>query len=214
MNNLKIHTEKLIQAYKDGESMNAIANVFGTHATTIKRILEKNNIELRHDRKKAGECYVQDGEKLIEWAKAQGRLVTKTELAEIVGRHRLSPSYFKKYPELNQYVKTYEQNELQDYYQQLYNWLQKNEIPYKPNDKQALGVIVTALLSGQYTNMAIQIDIKPKCVSKKRYSDMMLQKLRKANEAGIVILFLKEEHFKDLNCIKGLLDSLKYSEER
>lgn len=206
--------ETMINEYNNGLSLNEIAKKHKTYPTSVKRILERQGVELRHDITEKGSIYVKDGEKLIEWAKAQGRLVTKAELAKVIGKTRLSHSYFVKYPELGQYVTMYEQNELNDYTEQLHKWLQKNDIPYKPNDRKTLGVTVSALLLGSYENMAIQIDIKPKCVSKKRYKDIMLRKLRKANEAKVIILFLKEEHFKDLDCIKGLLDSLKYSEER
>ena len=214
MGKLKLNNEAIIEAYNNSESMNSIAKRFNTYPTTIKRILERNKVELRHDTIKTGSLIVKDGEKLIEWAKAQGRLVTKAELAKVLGKTRLSHSYFIKYPELGQYVTMREQNELNDYTEKLHKWLQENNIQYKPNDRKTLGVMISALLLGSYANMAIQIDIKPKCVSKKRYKEIMLQKLRKANEAKVIILFLKEEHFKDLDCIKGLLDSLKYSEER
>ena len=43
---------------------------------------------------------------------------------------------------------------------------------------------------------------------------MIRRRLKKANEKGLIMLFLKEEHFEDLDCIKGLLDSLKYAKER
>ena len=51
-------------------------------------------------------------------------------------------------------------------------------------------------------------------ISNTRYKEMIRRRLKKANEKGLIMLFLKEEHFEDLNCIKGLLDSLKYSKER
>lgn len=206
--------EVMINEYNNGLSLSEIAKKHKTYPTSVKRILEKNNVELRHDVATKGCIYVKDGEKLIEWAKAQGRLVTKAELAKVLGRTRLSHSYFVKYPELGQYVTMREQSELNKYTEQLHKWLRDNNIQYKPNDRKALGVTVSALLLGQYDKMAIQIDIKPKCVSKKRHADAMLLKLRKANKAGVIVLFLKEEHFEDLDCIKGLLDSLKYSEER
>ena len=41
--------DKIVDAYKNGQSMNSIAKEFNTYATTIKRILEKHNIQLRHD---------------------------------------------------------------------------------------------------------------------------------------------------------------------
>ena len=112
--------EKIVNAYKNGQSMNSIAKEFSTYATTIRRILERHNVKLRHDFVKKGELYVKDGDKLIEWAKAQGRLVTKTELAKVIGKKRLSPSYFLKYPELGQYVEIDMQNELSEYYKKLY----------------------------------------------------------------------------------------------
>jgi len=212
---IEIEPQKIIEAYQSGQSLNSLARAFHTYPTTITRILTKNNIELRHDGTKKGvHSVLNDGEKLIEWAKAQKRLVTKAELANFIGKKRLSHSYFVKYPELGQYVTMYERNELNDYVEKLHEWLQKNNIPYKPNDRKTLGVTVSALLLGEYENIAIQIDIKPKCVSKKKYEETMFQKLHKSNETKIIIIFLKEEHFKDLDCIKGMLDSLKYPKER
>ena len=165
----ELDKDKIIEAYNNGQSLTSIAKDLHTYATSVRRVLERYGIELRHDSKKAGELYVQDGKKLIDWAKAQGRLVTKTELAQVIGRSRLSPSYFKKYPELGQYIITQEPTELQEYSQKLYNWLQKKGIQYKPNDRTKLKVGVTALLLGEYEGLALQIHIKPTYVSKKKY---------------------------------------------
>lgn len=129
---MKIDYEAIIKAYNEGESMNSIARAFGTYTTTIKRILEKHNVELRHDTRVEGELYVKDGDKLIEWAKAQGRPVTKAELAKVIDRKKLSPSYFIKYPELGQYVQTRTQKSLESYINKLYSWLRENNISYKP----------------------------------------------------------------------------------
>lgn len=197
--------EKMITKYNNGDSLNSIAKDFHTYPTTIKRILEKHDVELRHDERKEGRLYVKDGEKLIEWAKAQKRLVTKAELAKVAGTKRLSPSYFIKYPELGQYVVTHEQNELQEYSQKLYNWLQKNNIPYKPNDRTKLKVSVTALLLGDYSDVVLQIAIKPKCVSLKKYSEDMIGRKNRAHEQDMKILFLHEEDFKDLDTLKERL---------
>ena len=206
---MKIDYEAIIEAYNNGESMNSIARAFGTYATSVKRILEKHDVELRHDDKKEGSLYVKDGEKLIEWAKAQGRLVTKTELAAVVGRKKLSPSYFIKYPELGQYVTTREQKELQEYSQKLYSWLKENNISYKPNDRTKLGVSVTALLLGEYSSLAIEIFIKPTYISKKKHEENMKLRMSRAKEVDMTVIFLSEEHFADLDSIKGLLDGLK-----
>lgn len=197
--------EKMITKYNNGDSLNSIAKDFHTYPTTIKRILERHDIKLRHDERKEGKLYVKDGEKLIEWAKAQKRLVTKAELAKVAGTKRLSPSYFIKYPELGQYVVTHEQNELQEYSQKLYNWLQKNNIPYKPNDRTKLKVSVTALLLGDYSDIVLQIAIKPKCVSLKKYSEDMIGRKNRAHEQDMRILFLHEEDFKDLDTLKERL---------
>jgi len=197
--------EKMITKYNNGDSLNSIAKDFHTYPTTIKRILEKHDVELRHDERKEGRLYVKDGEKLIEWAKAQKRLVTKAELAKVAGTKRLSPSYFIKYPELGQYVVIHEQNELQEYSQKLYNWLQKNNIPYKPNDRTKLKVSVTALLLGDYSDIVMQIAIKPKCVSLKKYSEDMIGRKNRAHEQDMRILFLHEEDFKDLDTLKERL---------
>ena len=209
MDRLKINNEAIIEAYNNGESLNSIAKRFGTYATTIKRILEKNNIELRHDASKEGNLYVKDGEKLIEWAKAQGRLVTKTELAKIIGKKKLSPSYFLKYPELGQYIQTREQKDLQDYSKRLYTWLKENHIPYKPNDRTKLKMSVTALLLGEYKGLAIQINIKPQCISKKKFAEDTRERLHRASANKILIVWLNEEHFENLASTKDLLDALK-----
>lgn len=206
---MKIDNQAIIDAYNSGESMNAIARAFGTYATTVKRVLEKNNVELRHDAATKGTVFVQDGEKLIEWAKSQGRLVTKSELAKQLGKTKLSPSYFIKYPELGKYVVRREQKELQVYSQKLYEWLEANDIPYKPNDRTKLGVSVSALLLGEYSGLAVQIQEKPGCVSNKKHEENTKLRMRRAKEADIVIVFLNKEHFEDLDSIKGLLDSLK-----
>ena len=206
---MKIDYEAVIKAYDDGQSLNSIAKAFGTYPTSIKRILERQGVSLRHDVKKEGELYVKDGEKLIEWAKKQDRLVTKTELAKQLGKTKLSPSYFIKYPELGKYVVRREQKELREYSQKLYEWLESNNISYKPNDRTKLGVSVSALLLEDYSGLAIQIQEKPSCVSNKKYEEDTKLKMRRAKEAGIVIVFLNKEHFEDLDSIKGFLDSLK-----
>lgn len=205
----ELDKDKIIEAYNNGQSLTSIAKDLHTYATSVKRVLERYGIELRHDSKKAGEFYVQDGEKLIEWAKAQKRLVTKTELAQVLGKTRLSPSYFEKYPELGQYVITQEPTELQEYSQKLYNWLQEKGIQYKPNDRTKLKVGVTALLLGEYEGLAIQIHIKPTYVSKKNYETNVKTKVRRASKNGIFIIWLSKDHFEDLDSIMGLLDAFK-----
>ena len=207
---MKIETSAIIKAYKKGQSINSIANTFGTYPTSVRRILERNDIELRHDSRKKGELYVQNGEKLLEWAKAQGRLVTKAELADVIGKSRLSPSYFIKYPELGQYVETRTQKSLKAYVNKLYDWLKKNNIPYKPNDRTILeGVSVDALLLGEYSNLAIHISERATYVSKKKHEENIKQKMERAEKAGIRIIFLNKDHFENLDDVKLLLDSLK-----
>ena len=207
---MKIETSAIIEAYKKGQSINSIANTFGTYPTSVRRILERNDIELRHDSRKKGELYVQNGEKLLEWAKAQGRLVTKSELADVIGKSRLSPSYFIKYPELGQYVETRTQKSLKAYVNKLYDWLKKNNIPYKPNDRTTLeGVSVDALLLGEYSNLAIHISERATYVSKKKHEENIKQKMERAEKAGIRIIFLNKDHFENLDDVKLLLDSLK-----
>lgn len=207
---MKIDYEAIIKAYNEGESMNSIARAFGTYTTTIKRILEKHNVELRHDTRAEGELYVKDGDKLIEWAKAQGRPVSKAELAKVIGRKKLSPSYFLKYPELGQYVETRTQKSLEDYIYKLYEWLKENNIPYKPNDRTVLsGLSVDALLLGEYSNLAIQISEKATYISKKKHEENIKLKLDRAEKAGLRIVFLNKEHFENLDEVKLLLDSLK-----
>lgn len=202
---MEINNEEIIKAYNTGESMHSIARRLGTYPTTIKRILEKNDIKLRHDTIKKGTLYVQNGEKLIEWAKAQKRLVTKAELAEVIGRKRLSPSYFEKYPELGKYIEHREQKELQEYSEKLYKWLRDNNIKYKPNDRTKLKVSVTALLLEEHSNTVLQIAIKPKCVSLKKYSEDMIERKNRAHEQGMTILFIHQEDFKNLDTLKERL---------
>lgn len=202
--------QKMIDEYNKGLSMNEIARNHNTYPTSVRRILKQNGVELRHDAVRKGSLIVQDGEKLIEWAKSQGRLVSRKELAKVLGKKRLSPSYFIKYPELGQYVITHEQKDVLEYSEKLYKWLKENNIPYKPNDRTKLGLSVNALLLGEYTGIAIDIFIKPVYVSKRKHEEDTNTKMRKAKENGIVIIFLNEEHFKNLDEIKGLLDSLKH----
>lgn len=206
---MKIDNQAIIDAYKNGQSLNAIARAFGTYATTVKRVLEKNGVELRHDAITKGAIIVQDGEKLIEWAKSQGRPVTKSELAKVLGKKRLTPSYFVKYPELGKYVVRREQKDMEKYTEKLYQWLNDNHIQYKPNDRTKLKVSVDALLLGEYSGLAIQIQEKPTCISTKEFEKRIKLKMRRAKEAGVIIIFLNKEHFEDLDSVKGLLDSLK-----
>ena len=202
--------QKIIDEYSKGLSMNEIARNHNTYPTSVRRILKQNGVELRHDAVRKGSLIVQDGEKLIEWAKSQGRLVSRKELAKVLGKKRLSPSYFIKYPELGQYVITHEQKDILEYSEKLYKWLKENNIPYKPNDRTKLGLSVNALLLGEYTGIAIDIFIKPVYVSKRKHEEDTKSKMRKAKENDITIIFLNEEHFKNLDEIKGLLDSLKH----
>lgn len=201
--------KEIINSYLSGESMNSLAKKYDTYATTVKRILEKNNIPLRHDDKGKGLLHVTEGEKLIDWAKSQKRLVTKDELAKVIGRRRLSPSYFIKYPELGQYVKTFDRGEFKDYTQQLYDWLIKNNISYKPGDRTKLKVAVTALLLGEYENIAIQIAEKPYGFSKRRHLLKLKDITERASNANINMIFINKEHFENLDCIKSLLDTFK-----
>ena len=202
---MKIDNKVVIDAYNDGQSLNAIARTFHTYPTSIKRILEQHNVALRHDVVSKGSLYVKDGEKLIEWAKAQKRPVTKAELAKIIGRKRLSPSYFEKYPELGQYIQSREQKELQDYSEKLYKWLRDNNIKYKPNDRTKLKVSVTALLLEKHSNTVLQIAIKPKCVSLKKYSEDMIERKNRAHEQDMTILFIHQEDFENLDTLKERL---------
>lgn len=147
---------------------------------------------------------------MIEWAKSQGRLVTKAELANKIGTKRLSPSYFEKYPELGKYVVTRQQNDLQEYYEKLYDWLQKNEIPYKPNDKTKTKTSsVDVLLLNEYSGIALQIAVKPRNVSYKDHTDKMNTKRNNAISAGLSLLFLYHEDFVCLDNLKQMLEALK-----
>lgn len=211
---MKIDDKAIIDAYNKGQSMNSIAKSFGTYAATVKRVLEKNHIVLRHDVVKKGTIMVQDGEKLIEWAKAQGRLVTKAELAEVLGKKKLSPSYFIKYPELGKYIASREQKDIQEYTQKLYKWLKENNISYKPNDRTKLKVSVDALLLEEYEGLAFQVAIKPMYVSSKTHYNRMQVKRDRAKEVGITLLFLNKEHFESLDGLTIVLEDYKKIKER
>lgn len=205
---------KIVKAYIDGQSINAIAKEHYTYATSIKRILEKHHVTLRHDIATKGSLCVKDGEKLIKWAKTQGRPVTKAELARVLGKTRLSPSYFIKYPELGRYIKTREQKDLRMYSEKLYNYLKDNNILYKPNDKKVLGKSVTALLLGEYEGLAIQINIRPKYVSKAKYERMMEEKLQQGYKKKVFIVFLEKEQLEEIDTLKLLLDDIKSLREK
>lgn len=203
---MKLDEIKIIDAYSKGQSMNSIAQDFHTYTTTIKRILEKHDISLRHDSTKKGCLYVKDGEKLISWAKAQGRPVTKSELAKVLGKSRLSPSYFHKYPELGQYVASDERKEFHEYYEMLYKWLEDHHIHYKRNDKTVLGVSVDVLLLGEYANIALEIIERPKNVSNKMHQERLAKKAYKAHEVGLALVGLTKNNFeKDLEGLEGIL---------
>lgn len=207
---LKISTDAIIEAYNDGQSMTSIARAFGTYPMTIQRILMKNGVELRHDTRRKGELYVKNGEKLIEWAKAQGRLVTKEELAKVIGKKRLSPSYFIKYPELGRYIEAKEQKDILYYSSTLYAWLKQNGILFKPNDKKALGAYVDVLLLGEYEGFAIQLNIKPKNISKKAHAERMQRIYEKSKDTDITVFFIDEKYFEeDLIVLKLQLDDYK-----
>ena len=190
---MKIDTETVIKLYTNGKSLNAIAQELNSYPTSIKRVLERNNVELRHDVCVKGVSTVKDGDKLINWAKTQGRLVTKQELASVIGVRRLSPSYFVKYPELGKYIAPREQSELLKYTNELYKWLQDNGIKYKPNDKTAIQSSVTALLLEDYANIILQIAIKPKSMSRNRHTYNMYTKSKRAIENKVEIIFLEEK---------------------
>ena len=207
---MKIDEAKVVEAYNKGLTMNAIARDFHTYPTTVKRILDKHDIPVRLDGPKKGVLSVKDGDKLIEWAKAQGRPVTKTELAAVLGKARLCPSYFTKYPELGKYVMSDERKEFHEYYEKLYKWLEIRNIPYKRNDRTKLNVAIDVLLLGEYSNIAIEIVERPKSVSNKLHNERLLKKTYKADIAGVKLVKLTKKHFEEnLEGLETLLNSLK-----
>lgn len=207
---LKNKTEMIILAYQEGQSLGKIAKSLGTYSTSIKRILEDNGVKLRPLARKKGELYIENGEELLKWAKSQKRLVTKTELANVIGKKRLSPSYFKKYPELGRYVTTREQSSLNVYTTKLYTWLQENNIPYKPCDRTALhGLPIHALLLGDYTGIGLLMTEKAKCVSKKIYNDRLKKKLEKAEEVGLNLILIDKSDLINPENIKIVIDMKK-----
>lgn len=202
--------EKLINEYTNGMSLNAIARKYGTYPTSIKRILVNHNIEIRDDTIKKGTVLVNDGDKLIKWAKAQDRLVTRAELAEVLGKTRISNSYFIQYPELGKYVKPYKQDCISSYIYKLYDWLKANDIPYLPNSRVKLGgAPVHATLLNEYNGILIHIAIKPKTMSKANFTTSMDNKKKRAEKNGCRIIFLLESDFKDLDYLKKLLEKKK-----
>lgn len=203
-----MNESEIIKLYKNGDSLNSIARKYNTYPTSIMRILIKNKIPLRHDTSDKNSPIDKNIEKVLEWAKAQNRFVSKAELAEIVGTKRLSPSYFEKCPELSKYIQSRENIELTYYAQKLYSWLQDNNIPYKPNDRTRLKMAVSALLLGEYENIAIQINIKPKYTSRRKFEQDMEERLYRADKNNIYLLFLHESDFADLSKIKHMLDTI------
>lgn len=214
MNNYNEHIEEIIKLYKEGKSLRFIANKFDTYPMTISRVLDKNYIELRHDSLNKGDLKVEEGEKLIEWAKAQKRLVTKDDLAKIIGTKRLSPSYFKKYPELGKYIAPRTQKELKYYSETLYAWLKKNDILFKPNDRKTLGMSIDALLLGEYKDIAIQLNIKPKYISKQHHMLRMQKLYEKAKHTELTIIFITKKQIDDLTKLKSQLDDLKNTKRK
>ena len=206
MAKVRLNEKAIIDAYNNGESLNQIARTFDTYAPSVMNVLERHGVELRHDNLKKGSFIVEGGEELIEWAKAQGRLVTKAELAKVAGTKRLSNSYFKKYPELSKYIKAYEHREILPYTQKLFDWLNDNNIPYIPNDASALeGISVQATLLQDYEGTLIVVAIKPTNRSKKLFNESIERRANKAKEKGLHIIFLKKEQFENLDQLKELL---------
>lgn len=207
---MKVDELKVIEAYKKGLTMNAVARDFHTYPTTVKRILAKYDVPVRYDGPKKGVLSVKNGKELIEWAKAQGRPVTKAELAKLLGKARLNPSYFTKYPELGKYVVSDERKEFHEYYEKLYKWLEIRNIPYKRNDRTKLNVAVDVLLLGEYSNIAIEIVERPKYLSNKAHNERLLKKTYKADTVGVKLVKLTKKHFEeDLVGLEELLNSLK-----
>lgn len=189
--------EKIIEAYENGQSLNSIAKEYNTYATSISRLLKKHDVKLRHDSIVKGEAYVKDGEKLIGWAQAQDRPVTKSELAKVIGQNRLSPSYFEKYPTLGRYIKGNMQKEFEPYFDRLCEWLTKHDIGFKLNDRTKIGMSLSVLLFGEYSNIAFELNMKPKSMSTRAYDIRKFKKKDRAREAEIFIIWLNESLFKE-----------------
>ena len=200
---------EIVKKYIDGNSLNAIAKEFHTYPMTISRILTQHKVELRHDKKEKGAACVTQGEKLLKYIEEKKAPATKSELAAFLGKSRLSPSYFKKYPELGQLVKTYDQKELKPYYDALYKFLKDNNIPYKPNDKTLIGTNLDVILLGDYYGIALQIIIKPMYVSKKKHIQSMIEKSHRAADAGVILLMLQKEHFENLGAVKYIINDCR-----
>ena len=176
----------IIEEYVNGMTMSSVARKYHTYPTTIRRLLKQHNIEVRDNVIRKGDVLLTDGDKLLEWAKAQGRLVTKAELGQI--------------------VRPYEQKELAPYIHQLYDWLKSNRVSYKPNDKHTLeGVAVHATLLGKYKNILVHIAIKPITVSRKNFITSMESKRKRAKEKDVEIIFLTARDFPDLKVLRRKL---------
>lgn len=203
MNFTARETEEIINSYNSGESMNSIANRLSIHTINIQRLLVKNGIPLRHDARKKGSFIDLDGRRLLEWAKAQGRLVSKRELADYIGKTRLNPKYFEEYPELGQYVKGHERSEFREYYIQLYTWLQDHNISYKTNDKTLLNAKVDVMLLGEYENVIIVITERAKSMCTRLYNerlDRLIDRIEIANigrDNKIRMISLKKSDFEE-----------------
>lgn len=141
--------------------------------------------------------------------KHSGRLVTKTELAAVIGKKKLSPSYFIKYPELGRYVKSFESKTLSEYQVRLSKWLQENNIPYKPNDRTLIKAPVDMALLGEYSNIALILSERPAGKSSARHMASLRSKYEKAEKAGVILIMVDRTKFEDLDKLKSTLDSLK-----
>jgi hypothetical protein len=206
----ELNERLIVEAYVGGKSMNAIAKYFGTYPTSVSRILKKHKVSLRHDAKRKGTIYLSNGQILLDYARVQGRLVTRAELAALIGRKRLSPSYLAKYPELANYMNLCERQEFHNYRLELYDWLQKNKISYKPMDRTRLRVSVDALLLGKYSDIILQIKEKPYTVSTNTHKGKISKITERADKAGVKVIFLDKHDFENLDSLKEKLDTSKH----
>ena len=68
---------------------------------------------------------------------------------------------------------------------------------------------VTALLLDEYSNFILQLDIKPKCISKKKFETDMREKLWRSAVAGMEFIYVDKKDFENLDYLKRFMDDIK-----
>lgn len=205
--------KEILKLYGEGRSISYLGKKYNTHAMTISRILVNNRVPLRHDSRRYKTSRGVNVAEGIRWAKLQPGPVSRKALAEHLGLKTIPDSYYKEYPELYRCITPTMSQELQPYANKLFLWLKDNHIPFKPYDRTKLkNGKIDALLLDEYSNIGLQIAVKPYVISKKEFETSIKHKRERAEKAGVILIFLTEEHFKNLKELRLVLHRLKIGE--